>query len=182
LSNLFAAGQPAVLALQLSDGAVDQFPRAFIYRAGALETTVALTHVAQGLYQGPWTPAAAEPYEVIYLVYMDAPRTIESLLYERTAEEWQPSVVVSLDVADKVLDEMLAGHTAVGSVGEALARLALLEKLQRNRLELAEGSANNWVLYDDDSVTPLLRWSVTDKAGAEIRMNSFVPARRNRGA
>jgi hypothetical protein len=79
------------------------------------------------------------------------------------------------------LDTPLTGHADPGSVGESLARISLIEKIQRNRLELAEGSSDNWILYDDDSVTPLLRWSVTDKTGLDIRMNAFVPAKRTRG-
>lgn len=47
-----------------------------------------------------------------------------------------------------------------------------------NRLELADGSVNNWVLYADDNVTPLQVWHVTNKNGAAIVVPATSPARR----
>jgi hypothetical protein len=61
------------------------------------------------------------------------------------------------------------------------AAAALIEKLLRNRLELSDGGVGNWVLYDDDDVTPLLSWDVTDKNGNPIAVPAGVPARRTRG-
>lgn len=57
----------------------------------------------------------------------------------------------------------------------------LIEKLLRNRLELADGGVGNWILYDNDDVTPLLTWDVTDKNGNPIAVPAGVPARRTRG-
>jgi hypothetical protein len=54
----------------------------------------------------------------------------------------------------------------------------LIRKLLKNRLELAEGSTNNWVLYDDDNVSPLIRWNVSDKSGSSITIGAGVPAKR----
>lgn len=61
------------------------------------------------------------------------------------------------------------------------ARLILLEKLARNKLELADGDTDNWVLYDDDDVTPLLTFSVTDKDGNALYLPAQAPAKRTRG-
>jgi len=83
-----------------------------------------------------------------------------------------------LAVANKVWDEPLQGIHGADTAGE---RLAMAEKLLRNRLELADGSVNNWILYDDDSVTPLLSFNVTDKVGGAISIIPAVPARRTRG-
>jgi hypothetical protein len=168
--------------LQLSDGATDQYPRAYLYRGGTFEVAISLAHAGQGLYTGVWLPSTAANYEAVFIVYTDPPRTVESPYYERVTDDWQPSDLIGAAAALGILDASLAGHTAPGTVGEALARASLAQKILRNRLELAEGAVNNWVLYDDDSITPLLTWSVTDKAGQEIRMNAFVPARRTRGA
>jgi hypothetical protein len=177
MSNLFTVGQASVVALQLAAGESNRYPRAYFYRGAVLEATVLLAHVALGMYVGTWVPAFAEHHVSTFIVYSDAPGTAEDSTYERVAENWDP-----VDrIANGVLDAPLAGHVAPGSVGEALARLALIEKIQRNRLELEEGSANNWVLYDDDSTTPLLTWSVTDKDGNGILMDVSVPARRTRG-
>lgn len=60
-------------------------------------------------------------------------------------------------------------------------RTILIEKIQKNRLELTDGSSNNWVLYDSDDVTPLLVFSVTDKNGNAIVQPTSAPSRRTRG-
>lgn len=59
--------------------------------------------------------------------------------------------------------------------------LDLSRKVLNNRLELADGDTNNWTLYNDDDSTPLLRYSVTDKSGAQIVQPSLFPSRRTRG-
>jgi hypothetical protein len=181
MANLFNIGETVRLGLQLSDGAIDQYPRAFIYQGGILAAAVALTHVAQGFYQGLWVPEGEAQYDVLYIVYADSPRTVVNLSYDYSSEAWQHAGVVSGDVAAAVWNEALSEHEVAGSVGEALVRAVMTDKIMRNRLELTDGSINNWVLYDDDSITPLLRWSVRDKDGDAIQMNKWVPARRTRG-
>jgi hypothetical protein len=57
----------------------------------------------------------------------------------------------------------------------------LVRKLLNNRLELTDGTTNNWVLYDDDDVSVLLRYNVTDKSGNAIFVQVAAPARRTRG-
>jgi len=85
-----------------------------------------------------------------------------------------------------VWSEPVPGAFAAGSAGAKLSdadtRAILIEKIARNRLELSAGSANNWVLYDDDSITPLLTFDVTDKTGGAIVIAASAPARRSRGA
>lgn len=85
------------------------------------------------------------------------------------------------NIPDDVWDELLAGHVAVGSAGEALTFTTLIKKMLINRLELADGVASNWVLYDDNDITPLLTFSVTDKDGLTITQPSGAPSRRTRG-
>ena len=60
-------------------------------------------------------------------------------------------------------------------------KAALIRKILANRLELSDGSANNWVLYDDDSATPLLTFNVSDKNGNPIVQASNVPSKRSKG-
>lgn len=178
----FVTGQPALLSLTLGGGDIDLYPRAFAWRNGTQETAVALSHVAQGRYTGPWTPGTPGKYNLLYIVYQDAARTIPSPVYDQVEETWQSlDGAVGPGIAPAVWDELLAGHTIAGSAGEYLARTGLIEKLLRNRLELEDGDTANWVLYDDDSVTPLLTWDVKDKDGDPIQMDKFVPARRTRG-
>lgn len=57
----------------------------------------------------------------------------------------------------------------------------LAKKMLINRLELADGSSNNWILFDDDDTTPLLTFSVTDKDSNLVSLPGGVPAKRTRG-
>ena len=57
----------------------------------------------------------------------------------------------------------------------------LTRKWAQNRLDMAAGVAGNWVLYDDDSITPLLTYDVSDVAGGPIAPPPGAPARRTRG-
>jgi len=179
--NLYVPGEVVEVNLTLDDGSGAHFPAAYAYRGAALESTVSLSHVAQGRYRGNWTPGTDEDYEIVFVVYSDGARTIEAPEYTRESERWRAIDTLAPVIVDQVWDELLSGHTAAGSAGAALAKADLVEKILRNRLEMAEGDTNNWVLYDDDSVTPLLTWSVMDKDGDGIRMAKYVPARRTRG-
>jgi len=58
-------------------------------------------------------------------------------------------------------------------------RTTLLRKIQTNRLELFDGATDNWVLYDDDAVTPLLTFSVSDKNGDIIVQCPGSPSKRS---
>ena len=60
-------------------------------------------------------------------------------------------------------------------------RTTLIRKILINRLELADGATENWVLYDDDDVTPLIRWNVTDKDDDAIEQATYTDAKRTRG-
>jgi len=64
------------------------------------------------------------------------------------------------------------------TVGLVDVRTVLLRKIQTNRLELADGDTDNWVLYDDDKTTPLLTFSVKDKSGDLIVQQPHTPSRR----
>lgn len=75
---------------------------------------------------------------------------------------------------DEVIDDI---HTKVGSID---VRSDLIKKIQINRLELADGDTSNWVLYDDDDVTPLLVFSVRDKNGNFVIQTPHTPSRRSK--
>ena len=77
-----------------------------------------------------------------------------------------------------------AAAAALVAAGYTSARAAMIElskKMLVNRLELADGDAANWVLYDDDDTTPLLTFDVTDKLGGIIVQPGRAPSRRSRG-
>lgn len=76
----------------------------------------------------------------------------------------------------------LPGSFPEGTAGNLVwTRLELLRKLLVNRLELVPGTTNNWVLYDDDSISALLQFNVTDATGGPITIPAGAPARRTRG-
>jgi hypothetical protein len=69
--------------------------------------------------------------------------------------------------------------TIESTVGIVDVRTNLLRKIQTNRLELFDGDTDNWTLYDDDGVTPILTFSVQDKDGSLIVQQPNSPSRRS---
>jgi hypothetical protein len=59
--------------------------------------------------------------------------------------------------------------------------LDLMRKILNNRLELSDGAASNWKLYDDNDISILLNYDITDKDGNTIFLEPVTPARRTRG-
>lgn len=59
-------------------------------------------------------------------------------------------------------------------------RTLLIKKILTNRLELSDGDTDNWVLYDDDSATPLLTWDVTDKSDGAVAQDEGTESRRSK--
>jgi hypothetical protein len=59
-------------------------------------------------------------------------------------------------------------------------RTLLLIKIQTNKLELQDGSIGNWILYQDDDITPLLTFNVVDKNNELIIQSAHVPSRRSK--
>jgi len=64
------------------------------------------------------------------------------------------------------------------TVGIVDVRTSLLRKIQTNKLELDDGDTDNWVLYDDDTASPLLTFSVKDKSGELIIQQPHTPSKR----
>jgi hypothetical protein len=60
-------------------------------------------------------------------------------------------------------------------------RTLVIRKILTNRLELADGDTDNWVLYDDDSNTQLITWSVTDKNDDFIEEEPHTNTKRSKG-
>lgn len=69
--------------------------------------------------------------------------------------------------------------TIESTVGIVDVRTSLLRKIQTNRLELFDGDTDNWILYDDDAVTPLLTFSVSDKNDDIIVQCPSTPSKRS---
>jgi hypothetical protein len=60
-------------------------------------------------------------------------------------------------------------------------RTLLIRKIQTNRLELLDGDTGNWILYDDDDISILLTFNVTDKNGDLIIQSANIPSKRSKG-
>jgi len=57
-------------------------------------------------------------------------------------------------------------------------RVLLMKKLFTNRLELENGTVSNWILYDDDDVTPLLIFDASDVNGEDIMQITGMASKR----
>jgi len=60
-------------------------------------------------------------------------------------------------------------------------RTLLLRKILTNRLELVDGSTNNWILYDDNDTDVLTTWDVTDQNNDVIIEPDHGSSRRSKG-
>jgi len=60
-------------------------------------------------------------------------------------------------------------------------RALLLRKIMTNKQDVLDGESNNQVLYDDDSVTELLKWNATDKNNEYIKQLSNDVSGRSKG-
>lgn len=115
-------------------------------------------------------------------------------------------------IADATWDELLAGHATAGSAGAtlttagagasastiaaavwsavegspAVGTMGYAQKLGRqwftNRSAVTAGTSANFILYADDTTTPLLTFSLTDGAGLAITTPTGSPARRSAAA
>jgi len=56
----------------------------------------------------------------------------------------------------------------------------VIRKIMMNRLELHDGTAKNWKLYDDDNTTVLLTFNVSDKNGGPIYQVTASPSKRSK--
>lgn len=74
------------LSMVTADGRTDLFGRVRVYGStGTLLDTIDLTHVAEGLYTGAYTPSAEGYYSLVYELFFDAGYTV-SAGYEKHGE------------------------------------------------------------------------------------------------
>lgn len=100
-------GDALLLELGLSDGNTGKFPQATVYDdGGAVEATVDLDHVADGLYQGAYVPTNLGHFSAFYIVYNEVGRTTVAAEYDRTVDHvliTDNASVVSVDFLRKIL-------------------------------------------------------------------------------
>jgi hypothetical protein len=58
-------------------------------------------------------------------------------------------------------------------------RTILMRKIFTNKLELEDGDTQNWILYDDDDVTPLLIFNARDKWGLSVYQTPRMTSRKS---
>lgn len=123
MSLLAAPGETIPLTLVLEDGNAGVFPEAKVHdEAGTLVATIHLTHVAGGLYRSTFIVPSAEKFSVLYTVFIDALRTVPSIVYGRAKDVIIADVPGSSSsaLAAAVWDELRLPHAVPGSFGEAV--------------------------------------------------------------
>jgi len=60
-------------------------------------------------------------------------------------------------------------------------RVNLVRKIWKNRLILKDGGVQNLTVYEDDDVTPIIKWDVTDLTDDLISQGRYNSSRRTRG-
>lgn len=89
---------------------------------------------------------------------------------------------LKVDDVDTVVQSMdLTVDSIESTVSDVDVRTTLIRKLQTNRLELEDGDPGIWRLYDDDDVTVLLTFQISDKNGGAIVQPPTSPSRRSKG-
>lgn len=73
------------------------------------------------------------------------------------------------DIADAVLDEVMSGHTTVGTLGLFLSEI---HQVETGRWKIDENT-NTMVFYDTDGVTPLKTFNLKDVSGAASTVNVY---------
>jgi len=110
--------------------------------------------------------------------------------YNFSSFDLQKEYIVICDAMANSVDERYK-FLASGEYGDVLntvgvlndnieLRTLLIKKILTNKLELQDGDANNWILYDDDSMSELLKWDVRDKEGGGIIERHNSNSRRSK--
>ena len=92
-------GDSVTLVEVLPDGNTGVYPQAEVYDPGGTVpiAVVNLVHQVKGRYEGSWIPSSVGSYTALFIVYADAARTVESIMYTREAEQ---IFVTSSDIDD----------------------------------------------------------------------------------
>jgi len=82
-------GEPVPIVVVLEDGNETQYPQTKIYAAGSgtPAATIDVAHIVAGRYEDSWTPTSVGVYTAHTIIYSDAARTVENIVYTREAEQ-----------------------------------------------------------------------------------------------
>lgn len=144
-------GAKVPVELQLGDGAVDQYPQAWVFDdVGGALATLNLTPTANGWYSpaAPYTMPDEVFVSVVYVVYSDAGHSVESTVYERTGETF-----IRVDP-----DDYKANVSA----------LEFIQNIEGGRWHII---GNQMIFYEADNVTEIARFNLLDAGGNPTMIN-----------
>jgi len=152
-------------------------------KAGLLSGDFSVTVVALD-DSASTTAAVTESTQVSGLYYFDVPG---AFLTTHGAGQYGVNIVAStsspvfaatsgslISVSQKDID-LLGVTLDIVAVDAAIARKAIT-----NRMEEFAGTPGTLILWDDDSITPLLTWSLRDSAGNGVVSTPNSPAKRGK--
>jgi hypothetical protein len=147
--------------------------------------------VAPGVYEAVFNQFLADPnsqedYLAIYSMTPGVPADyfyVSEEISFRTIAAPGDAMTLSTATIQAIRAEIMSYVVNANPLGYTFEQTTdLVRKLLNNRLELSDGLAGNWILYDDDDLSVLLTYDVTSKTGTAIQISSSAPARRTRGA
>jgi hypothetical protein len=129
---------------------------------GDVVTSGTMSEVGQGFYKYDFSQ-----YDITkdYLILCDAVTLANEFRYKAVATGEYGPLIHDINLISDDVD----------------LRVALIRKIMMNRHELDDGGNLNLVLYEDDSLTPLLKWNVTDPSWQAIDSRRHMPSKRSRG-
>ena len=114
----------------------------------------------------------SDPVKIVIGGYVDDITDVSSTV--SGTDEKVDDIITTISGIDSKVDDLT---TTISGID---VRVLLIKKCHTNRLELADGNSNNWILYDDDDSTPLLTFTVTDKNGSSIIQQANIPSKRSK--
>jgi len=153
---------------RLSDGLIlDWSDNTFKTEGVLVAPSVVMTEVSSTLFPGNYK-----------LSSVDHPNGFDtSKIINHTTNERYSILITQVGLPQNVESLPSAGEIIEGTYVDDMV---LVRKDITNRKDLASGKTNNWILYDDDSITPLLTWDVSDPYSREIQIAERVAARRTK--
>lgn len=133
-------GETVRLSLTVDDGNTGVFPKATIYNGSVVPVAaVNLTHVALGMYRGDFTPSLAKNFDVVFRVFSDPARTVETDYLRR-------SELIKVNLPP---DEPRLGVVFDSTADQLLVNVHVLRKGVRINASLL--SSATVTVFDDDN-------------------------------
>lgn len=155
---------PTVAVRRLSDGWYLDWDDASFKSSGWTTKNGSLTDKTAGRYERN-------------LALTSSAGTVLVIEYACADSGYEVSETDTIQVVAALVD-LPASVWANSDATTLVSRVALLNKVARNRLVQTAGDPGTLVLYDDDATTPLLTWSLTSGTGGAVTAPTGAPLRR----